>query len=366
MAAIQPSDSQVPIPQPPKSDQGPPKQVDQKVSSRVLRLLGLFQGAIPRVIYGAGKDKLIVQHEDPTKAYMIPQASFFGTRRRNIENELKTMQGIRNGLAKENIDPKESNLALGVERSTSKKGAWETGKAEGNLEKKVSQELDISTRFSYCRGVLNGMSKLHNAGYIHGDVKLENVLFYKDDHVEVSDFGKSDNKDGIYSGNTRYGPPEGTRSQKGDVYGAGICLIRILEEHVLHNETRLPTAYDNLGTKVPPADKERRGVEEFILECPAFTRSYEQKGTFKGKVLDFKARLETITNRQTPSRNNPETKALEGYINTLCQRLETAGVASKIQSKELNALLRLMTYPDPDKRITMEAALTNFNKIFPK
>lgn len=360
MAAIEPP--HVPTTQslPAASKSVPPKPVDKKIAQRVMRMLNCGE---PRAVYGTGKVKLIVEHESAHKVYWIPQASIFGMRRRNIEKEVENIVGIREGLTNAGVDEKTSNLAIDV---TASKGVWESSKAEGNLEKQVSQPIQFSTRIQYARGLLNGMTNLHKAGYRHGDVKLENVLFYKDGTAKLADFDKSGKNDGVYTGNTRYGPPEGTMSQKGDVYGAAICLIRILEEHVLHNENRLPSHLDFKGSKIPPADKERRGVERFILECPVFTRSYEQKGSWIGKVLDFKARLQTILNKDTPRPTNPETLALNGYIKTLCERLSKAGAVDKVGVHKLEVLLQKMTDPNQDSRIAMELALDVFNTIFPE
>lgn len=351
-----------------KGSNGSLKPVDKRVANRVLARLGLMtKGAVePRVrqIIGEGKDKLIVEHEQATKVYMLPQASFLSLCRRNIEKEVGFINAVKAAL-KEHGEI--ANLAVDITPAQGKRGAWEMDKAAGNLEKKIVGEHDWAKGKSYCLDFVRGMMNLHKANFVHGDIKLENLLLFlnKSDpaqsHVKVSDFGKGakvsgDKPSGLYSGNTRFGPPEGALSKAGDVYGVGICLIRILEEQLLTGEKNTLMPVHETTRKIPPAHSDRRGVEKYILDNPAFTRSYETKGSFSGKVLDFCARVRTCAGKVSKEQLAYESEALNRYIDVLCKELEKQGKLGPLQASSLKAMLQFMTDPNPGKRISMEMA----------
>ncbi|MCP4483264.1 MAG: protein kinase, partial [Flavobacteriaceae bacterium] len=60
------------------------------------------------------------------------------------------------------------------------------------------QILTNRNRFSeteakhYFRQLINGLQFIHSKGIYHGDIKLENLLFYDDKILKISDFGCSD------------------------------------------------------------------------------------------------------------------------------------------------------------------------------
>ncbi len=350
-----------------------PKSVDKKIAARVERLLGQMNTPLSesasRKVYGVGKDKLIVEHESSSKVYMLPQASFLGRCRRNIVKEVQFILGIKKALPKEEM----KNLAVDIDPDNTKARVWTTDKAEGNLEKMMGDADCKMQSKDFCQDIVRGMKNLHKAGYVHGDMKLENMLVVQGSelggqkYIKVSDFGKGakvveGKPSGIYSGNTRYGPPEGRTSKAGDVYGAGICIIRILEEQFLGDKTSLVAVHET-RTKIPPAHKERRGVEKYILEEPAFTRSYEQKGSFKGKVLDFFARVRTVAGVDK-QKLSFEQDAMNRYIDVLTTKLQSEGGLDKEKAAFLNQMLKNMTSVDPSARPTMEVVDGELKDIF--
>jgi serine/threonine protein kinase len=59
-------------------------------------------------------------------------------------------------------------------------------------------------KIKLCRDVMNGMSELHLAGVIHGDLKLDNILVVAGMQAKINDFShsilKSTNQDGVEEG----------------------------------------------------------------------------------------------------------------------------------------------------------------------
>lgn len=56
---------------------------------------------------------------------------------------------------------------------------------------KANSGLRGLQKIKFCRDVMNGMSELHLAGVIHGDLKLDNVLVVDGMQARISDFGHS-------------------------------------------------------------------------------------------------------------------------------------------------------------------------------
>jgi len=316
------------------------------LAKRVAHLLNV---SIENVhIVGVGKDKIVAKVIGENGVFQVPQKSFLGQCRKNIQKEVDFAQTI----VAANVDT--TNLAVDVKEAKPRRG-WQMSEAEGNLEKKIRASHSWDACKSYVKGFVSGIKNLHAAGCIHGDVKLENILLFLKNIVKLADFGKGtkvsgDAPAGIYSGNTRYGPPEGVKSKSGDVYGAGIALIRMVEEQFLNGKTSLIPVHETIR-KIPPADKERRGIEKYILDSPEFSRSYEQKGTILGKIKDFQARLRTQSGIDNKTLGF-EVDAMNRYIKVLGSQLDSKIAPEKARTLEL--LLRAMTAIDPQNRPSME------------
>lgn len=85
------------------------------------------------------------------------------------------------------------------------------------------------------------MKRVHEAGIMHCDLKLENILLYADDHAKVSDFGlctliEQESLTGSrtqMAGTLNYMAPELVRGRKDydekvDVYAFGVVVFMIL------------------------------------------------------------------------------------------------------------------------------------------
>ena len=113
--------------------------------------------------------------------------------------------------------------------------------------------------------VLQALAAAHDAGYVHRDVKPENVLVGDDGRIKVTDFGLaraivssslSAATQGVLIGTVAYLSPEqverGYADARSDVYGAGVLLYEMLTGVVPHSgETPLAVAYQHVNTDVP-------------------------------------------------------------------------------------------------------------------
>ncbi len=122
--------------------------------------------------------------------------------------------------------------------------------------------------------VLQALDAAHHAGFVHRDVKPENVLLTDDGRVKVADFGlaraisaatSTAATQGLLIGTVAYLSPEqvqrGIADARSDVYGAGILLYEMVTGSVpFAGETPLAVAYQHVNAAVPMPSSIRPGV----------------------------------------------------------------------------------------------------------
>jgi len=96
------------------------------------------------------------------------------------------------------------------------------------------------------RQALRGLEALHDAGYIHGDVKPSNIMCDKLGYVKVVDFGRAttiNEKVSFLLGSPLYMAPEIHRRERyrieSDLYSAGLVGIELLRGEALADYSRM-------------------------------------------------------------------------------------------------------------------------------
>lgn len=131
--------------------------------------------------------------------------------------------------------------------------------------------------------VLQALEAAHAAGFVHRDVKPENVLLTDDGRVKVADFGlaraisaatSTAATQGLLIGTVAYLSPEqverGIADARSDVYGAGILLYEMLTGSVpFAGETPLAVAYQHVNAAVPAPSTIRPGVPRLVDDLVA-------------------------------------------------------------------------------------------------
>ncbi len=327
--------------------------------------VGKAVGTVPSwsVELARGKDKILYHRpaDASGEVYMVPRAGFLDHRKKTLNQEVAFCKGLKTALKR--VEG-ETNLEIDIKTEEGK--APSKAKAQGNLEK-LARGQSFEQAKARALQLVNGMKNLHAAGAVHADIKLENILLFPNEVVRISDFGKAvkvkqDQEKIPYSGNTRYGPPEGSKSKAGDVYGTAIALIRMLEEPFLSDANPTLLSVDSKDQKTTGADETRRGIEKYMLDHKAFVRTAETKGTgFKGRVKDFICRVLTVTGRISPKALENEQRVLHAYIDALVSKV--GHELNKKQREELDALLKNMTNIDPKQREPMNMCYARLKNL---
>src|SRR3954451_11122118 len=127
--------------------------------------------------------------------------------------------------------------------------------------------------------VLEALAAAHAAGYVHRDVKPENVLIADDGRIKVGDFGLARAVDaspltaatGLLLGTVAYLAPEqvrrGVADARTDVYACGVLLFEVLTGRPpFEGDTALSVAYQHLHDRVPAPSSLVSGVPEDLDE----------------------------------------------------------------------------------------------------
>ncbi|MGW0532603.1 Stk1 family PASTA domain-containing Ser/Thr kinase [Streptomyces sp. NPDC003032] len=134
--------------------------------------------------------------------------------------------------------------------------------------------------------VLAALGAAHRAGFVHRDMKPENVLIGDDGRVKVADFGlvravdTVTNTTGTVLGTVSYLAPEqiehGTADTRVDVYACGVVLYEMLTGAKPHSgDSPAQVLYQHLNEDVPPASAAVPGLafqlDELVASATART-----------------------------------------------------------------------------------------------
>lgn len=283
------------------------------------------------------------------------------------------------------------------------KETYKTYQAENSLEnallenvdfEKLDQqqrELDFKKNAQYGLEILKGIGEIHRAGHVHGDLKLDNFLLFKNEdsqddathHVKLADFGKTKpigEKPLFHTGNNRDGMAvEQKLSKEGEVQSAAFLLVQVLENQLINSEKEgmlvKPDQVDPSKT-VRPGSPPRRGIVKFLTSnklCP------------QSETVSLRAKVRALTQKISPiPKTYPEAqteiykyigldkdgnikKDESGNIDTqekgLLQALKSNYGIDDSKLIMLGALLRDMNRSDPKGRPTIDDAIGRYEQI---
>ncbi|MGW2884381.1 Stk1 family PASTA domain-containing Ser/Thr kinase [Streptomyces griseoruber] len=157
--------------------------------------------------------------------------------------------------------------------------------------------------------VLAALGAAHRAGFVHRDMKPENVLIGDDGRVKVADFGLVRSVDTVTSttgavlGTVAYLAPEqietpGAADPRVDVYACGVVLYEMLTGEKPHDgDSPAIVLYKHLHENVPPPSTEVPGLpfalDDLVASATARTREVRPQDAVAllGQVRDARAGL---------------------------------------------------------------------------
>ncbi len=113
---------------------------------------------------------------------------------------------------------------------------------ECSLADRVEAGIWPELALDYAEQLLDGLAHIHRRGYLHCDLKPDNVIVFDDDQVGITDFGVArsidDAVDHTTSGTADYQAPEhrdGWVSKRSDVYEAAVVILELLTGWLVEN-----------------------------------------------------------------------------------------------------------------------------------
>ena len=246
------------------------------------------------------------------------------------------------------------------------RGEGDLNDLEGIIEKaNLTPEEAHNARINVAKDILTGFVNLAKAGYVHGDIKQDNVLIFKKTdaegkttfHAKLADFGKTKTikpKEVLPgTGNQRTGASHqgSITSEKSEVMSAGLLLASIFAAPFVANKSMSGIEDFWLKTENSPAIKKLpKNATKMEIGANALHRGFK---LLADQVIN-KLSLNNLTKENT----------LLPYIEDLQQKLKSQNLMTETQRENLSILLQNQTSVDPEKRPNPQEALLFFEANF--
>jgi serine/threonine protein kinase len=195
-----------------------------------------------------------------------------------------------------------------------------------NLKERIKQGGGIKPReaLAIIRDVAKALSYAHKKGFVHRDIKPDNIMFRKDGAVVLVDFGivKAVNektkltRTGISVGTPQYMSPEQIKANKvdgrSDIYSLGIVLYELLTGKVPYQaDDVVKLALQHTGGPIPKLPEKLKDFQPLIDKMLA-KNPHERVRNAEGLIrlidaLDYKFKEKTTKIQPAPAK--PRRKA---------------------------------------------------------
>ena len=208
--------------------------------------------------------------------------------------------------------------------------------------------LSIEHTITVMHAVLAGLASAHSAGFIHRDVKPENVLIAEDGRIKIGDFGLARATSANTAtgqqllGTIAYLAPElmtpGTADARADIYALGIMLYEMLTgEQPYRGDQPMQIAYQHATESVPRPSMKNPAVPEQLDELVLWSteKSPDERPADAGEMLERLREIESQLGIQPlapQGRARPTTDldedADDGETALLPPSMDTGGITS--------------------------------------
>jgi len=146
----------------------------------------------------------------------------------------------------------------------------------GSLRKLLAEnELPVGKVIDLAMQICEGLSKAHEAGIVHRDMKSENILVNNDGRVKILDFGLAKlkatatklTKTDATLGTLHYMSPEQARGeevdQRSDLFSVGVILYELLaRQFPFKGEYEMAILYSLMNEEPEPLARYKAGIPE--------------------------------------------------------------------------------------------------------
>lgn len=372
---------------------------EPKVVKTTNKVITCARGKFERIAHGAAKDvwrrvDVTTGKVDPedTNVYYTPRQVFsekiLHRKEAEIKEEVQTGKLIQEKLDKLGL----SHEGLAIDfieldpgKGISNKYTVITRAAIGDLGQLLRGELSekgfppptFPETVKLVQQLFVGLRNLHLAGFVHGDIKPDNILVYRDKDgykLKLTDFGKTcqleKHKSRMGVGNPRIAGED--RSFPAEVFAGAQLAILLLEMEFLEKGddgnikegAMLVPVEKNERATVQPR-KDRLGIESFVILnkfCP------HSESSLMGKVKVYSQKLGIFLKNKlgikSSSIDKNTQREIYGYVDKLTQKLAKANKADSPDLPfELRNILGDMLDSDRTARPTMEEVVDRFDNI---
>lgn len=190
-----------------------------------------------------------------------------------------------------------------------------------NLKDRIKQGGGLKPReaLSIVKDVAKALSYAHKKGFVHRDIKPDNIMFRKDGAVVLVDFGIVKAVDettkltrtGMSVGTPQYMSPEQIKARKvdgrSDIYSLGIVLFELLTGKLPYQgEDVVKLALQHTGSPIPKLPEKLKDFQPLIEKMLA-KNPHERVRNTEGLIrlidaLDYKFKEKTTKIQQAPSK----------------------------------------------------------------
>ena len=333
-----------------------------------------------KIAHGQAKEVFILGDRSRARhVYSVPRETSgvlgkieYVRHKSELVEELKTARDIR-----EKVPEAIRHLAIDAEEVTRPeervqgKFTLRSAKAEGDLGKVLAKKPSkLRNPWTAMHGLFQGVADLHQAGYTHGDMKLDNVFMYGDGTLKLADLGKAKKQspieDSFYTGNPRHEPPEGRQSQASDVYGLGEMVVETFGSLAPEGPPALPEVPEKDRKKVTVGEG-RSGFERYLIEHKDCTQT--ETTTLRGKFSTIGRRISSSVTSPSADQLKKADEAVGDYIDKLILKLkelpEYGSDEAKAALDQMGQLMKDMMRADRSQRIPIKEALERYQQILP-
>lgn len=155
----------------------------------------------------------------------------------------------------------------------------------GSLKDRMQDAISIPDALKIVAGVAAGLDYAAEKGFVHRDIKPDNIMFSKDGKPVILDFGIVKNMDtgsskmtqtGMVIGTVAYMSPEQaqghTLDQRSDIYSLGVMFYELLTgEQPYIGDTDVSTILKHISDPIPLLPQPLRVFQPLIEQCLAKT-----------------------------------------------------------------------------------------------